>query len=234
MRETIDFLKDLINKRIPWEKRKDHDNVSKVLISTAYRLINEGELDFEYESLRKARKALNGAINASEITKTINRLYKEETKYYTDPKIAVRWGHIATDIEEIFGITLDREELGLYSKQPVKCECGALCVFEPMDIRSKRPVWHCPVCGATVGVHAGTDIPLGKPVSGSIGKKRIEVHKEINRIIESGMGVNHIYKLLARKMNLSPEETHAGLFNEEQCEEAVKILRDIKGSFSLN
>lgn len=232
MVDVIDVLKRLMDKKMSNRKiDKQRETIINIIVITAYRLINEGKLDNIYCSEEEAKHAINTTLNAAEIETTIKIKYAEETKYEELPRIAVKWANIITETENIFKVKFDKTNIGLYKSRKVTCECGTVCLFN--DAIKSRPNWYCPKCGASVGVHKGTNIPLGVPSSGNTSLKRIKIHEEIDRIVESGMERYHVYKLLARKMGLNIEDTHAGKFNEKQCDEAIHILKSIRGKFNL-
>ncbi len=232
MVDTINELKQLVNKKMSNRKiDKQRETIINIILSAAYRLINEGKLDNIYRSEEEAKHAINTTLSALEIETALKLKYAEETKYEELPRVAVKWANIVTETENIFNVKFDKTNIGLYKDRSVICECGGACLFN--SAVASRPTWYCPKCGASVGVHKGTNIPLGNPTSGDTSLKRIKIHEEIDRVVESGMERYHVYKLLAKKMGLNMEDTHAGKFNEKQCDEAIDILKSIKGKFNL-
>lgn len=227
MIDTIDYLKKLIK-----AKGTATSNVTNITLETAYRLISKGELMPVYETSKETKSAINNCLKKSELGITLEKKYKDITKYEEQPKDIVRFANIVNEIEEFYHISLDKEKIGLKRNRVVKCACGSICTLQYSEKRS-REEWVCPECGASVGVHKGTSIPLGTPDSSQVRNLRIEVHKEIDRIIKSGMSKPYVYKLLSKKMNMTIDETHAGMFNEVQCRKALEILSSINGKFNL-
>ena len=231
MIDTIDCIKQLMEEKVPhYRNQQKYINIANIVTYAAYRLVYENKLKERYDSFEQAKPIIRNNLTRTLLESVIKERYTEEYSLTKEPTVAVKWANIVTDIEELFNTSLDREIIGLYDDRDVFCCCGEKCYFTEYR---KRKVWRCPVCGAMVGVHTGTNIPLGVPASREVGRKRLEVHREIDRIVRSGMGKSHVYKLLSRRMNLSPEKTHAGLFNEEQCDEALDVLKSIEGTFYM-
>lgn len=207
-------------------------DVSAVVMAAVYKMIDEDLIEPAYETEEEAERVVREHLGPSEIEAVIKRRYDEETRFQSDPAIAVKWAAIATGIEEMLDIEVDRKKIGLYGDISVMCSCGGRCEMVN-DARKHRTVWQCQKCGAKIGVHKGTNIPLGVPASGELSKLRIEVHREIDRLVSSGLSKNRVYKILQRKMKLSETETHAGKFDILQCQEALGYLRGMKGGYRL-
>lgn len=59
-----------------------------------------------------------------------------------------------------------------------------------------------------------------------LAKLRMECHRTFDALWAFGQkSRNDAYRDLARRMNVPDAECHFGMFNEEQCREALKILR---------
>lgn len=103
--------------------------------------------------------------------------------------------------------------------------------------------WICenyPVCDAYVGVHKGTDKPLGRLADDALRKAKREAHKyfdnlwqrklikrrkergpEYKKFYARGSG----YKWLATQMGLESKDCHIGMFDVEQCNRVVEICK---------
>lgn len=235
MQDTIAVLKKMIRYKFGQIPNKA---IESVFTTTVYILIEQGRLDVQYPSEKEAAKHITNAISKSKLEDTIKIRYKKEAMYDPNPGIAAKWGNVTLEIEDKFNIILDKKKIGLYKEKSPVCECGnAHCEFldgYEEHIR-KRPgmIWFCPECGASVGVHRGTDIPLGVPAGKDVRILRISVHNEIDRLIDSGLSKKSIYKVLRRKMELKDETTHAGMFTKKQCKEALAILSKMQGGYKL-
>lgn len=234
MVETIEVLKNILNEKIPFNKRDPYNNVINIPLLIAYRLISENILEPIYVNKEAAKKNLRDVLTVTEFTKTIRQEYSRESRYDNSISLAVKWGNIISDIEKTYNIRIDRKKIGLYKNNPPICECGGKCILMTVSKRGREEIrWICPDCGASIGVHKGTDIPLGVPAMTETGRKRILVHNEISRIEKIGMSRRHIYKFLQKQMGLNEEQTHAGLFSSEECDRAIDILKNIKGKINL-
>lgn len=89
----------------------------------------------------------------------------------------------------------------------------------------------CPNCERYVGLHPGTDIPLGTLADRSTRDAR-KKHKKVFHEMASAMKYTRrqAYQALADEMNIPVEQCHWGWFNEKQCEEAGNICNKILDS----
>lgn len=93
--------------------------------------------------------------------------------------------------------------------------------------KSYGMIYICPLCAARVGTHKGTDKPLGRLANERLRKLKQESHKALDAIWRSGeLSRKGVYKWLSKKMKLSPEKTHIGLFDERQCYKVIKLCQE--------
>ena len=198
--ETSEILKKLTKKKTSGLTASDKKEVSNICTDAMYSLIHEGKLESVYDSEEACLDALKEAFTNLVIEDTIRKRYISEAQYEDTPKIAVKYGKITKSLEAAFGIKLDRDYIGLYKYPKVTCgECGETCTFE-LNEEKNYGEYFCPACGAHVRTHEGTDIPLGVPVGSKTAKKRIKIHKEIDRLVSEGYDKNNVYRLLSKKM----------------------------------
>lgn len=82
-------------------------------------------------------------------------------------------------------------------------------------------VYHCDDCGACVGMHPFTNIPLGTLADRATREARKNCKKPFEAIWRSGkMTRNEAYLWLAGKLKIPLEECHFGWFDIRQCEAA--------------
>lgn len=121
----------------------------------------------------------------------------------------------------------------------VYCDyCGTLAEFVDSKVvygRSYGMMYLCPKCKAYVGVHKGTDIPLGRLADAELRKWKNEAHRAFDPLWQIGpfrKKRNAAYEWLAEQMNLPVEETHIGMFDIEKCQLAIQICNNkTKGGF---
>lgn len=114
-----------------------------------------------------------------------------------------------------------------------------------------RPIWRCP-CGARVGCHPGTEVPLGRAANAQLRDARGHVHALLDPIwrdawkapayrgangkfdgvrgskrVITGVARTRVYEFLAARMGLTEEDCHVGMFDLEQCRDAYRILRGL-------
>ena len=81
---------------------------------------------------------------------------------------------------------------------------------------------------AFVGVHKGTDRPLGRLADAELREWKKRAHAAFDPIWKEGRFKGHrkaAYAWLSDQMNLPAEKTHIGMFNEQQCEQVIQICR---------
>ena len=95
-----------------------------------------------------------------------------------------------------------------------------------------RKFWRCPclVCDAYVGCHLGSDKPLGRLANQDLRNAKVLAHEFFDRLWRNGkMKRSSAYAWLAKKMKISRNKCHIGMFNVEQCNEAVKHCKEYTG-----
>ena len=83
-------------------------------------------------------------------------------------------------------------------------------------------------CGAYVGLHPNTDIPLGTLADKKLRTARNQ-NKKLFLELTDGIDRNAAYSWLAEQMQLSAAECHFGLFDVDQCVRAGAICRSFLG-----
>lgn len=85
----------------------------------------------------------------------------------------------------------------------------------------------CVGCGARVGMHPFTAIPLGALADASTREARKRCKPAFERLWNSGrMGRSEAYSWLAGKLGLTASRCHFGLFDAETCKRASDICND--------
>lgn len=82
----------------------------------------------------------------------------------------------------------------------------------------------CGFCGAYVGVHPGTDIPLGTLATDRLRKDRSRAHQLFDPLWRSKrMTRSAAYKLLAEALNIDVARCHMSWFDREELEQVFII-----------
>ena len=93
------------------------------------------------------------------------------------------------------------------------------------DLRGKW-FWECEPCGAYVGCHPATTNPLGRLANAELRKAKQSVHRVLDPLWKSGkMKRSAAYAMLAKGLNISPQNCHVGMFDVHTCQAAVAVLR---------
>lgn len=93
--------------------------------------------------------------------------------------------------------------------------------------RSYGMIYYCPPCGAWVGVHRGTNKPLGRLANAELREWKKAAHAAFDPLWQAGrMRRNQAYAWLARQLGLPTDLTHIGMFDVHQCKQVVRICTD--------
>lgn len=112
-----------------------------------------------------------------------------------------------------------------YCQRPAELVTGDVIYPHRADLFHKR-FWHCPPCGAYVGVHAGSKDhkPLGRLANKELRDAKQAAHAAFDPLWKSGeFSRSGAYKWLSARMKLPASETHIGMFNVEQCRRVVEL-----------
>lgn len=84
-------------------------------------------------------------------------------------------------------------------------------------------------CDSYVGMHPGTNIPLGTLADRSTREARKQAKAAFNPLWQDhGLSRSEAYQMLADGMGIERERCHIGWFTVEQCEQAIEICREWK------
>ena len=85
--------------------------------------------------------------------------------------------------------------------------------------------YHCASCGARVGCHPGTDIPLGTIADTATMKARREAHDAFDPLWkDKGKGVrSKAYRALSKTLGI--EAAHISWLDASQCREVVSLCK---------
>lgn len=99
--------------------------------------------------------------------------------------------------------------------------------------KSYGKIYLCRNCMAYVGVHKGTDKPLGRLANAELRNWKKAAHAAFDPLWKYGRFRGHrnaAYAWLAQKMGLPVEKTHIGMFDVGQCRKAIEIIeKETKG-----
>lgn len=88
-------------------------------------------------------------------------------------------------------------------------------------------VYLCDGCGAYVGIHEGTDLPIGTLANEDLRRARRDNKKHFNSVMDRfGMGRREAYQWLAGEMEIPVPECHWGWFEVGDCQKAGEICKD--------
>lgn len=94
--------------------------------------------------------------------------------------------------------------------------------------------YNCRDCNASVGCHPGAQTPLGTMAKPELRQLRREAHRYFDALWRGKMRRDNCsksqarkaaYRWLAQEMNISKDECHIGMFDEEKCQKAITICK---------
>lgn len=117
--------------------------------------------------------------------------------------------------------------------------CGRQAVYVDSKVvygRSYGMIYLCRPCKAYVGVHKGTDIPLGRLANAELRCWKRAAHAAFDPLWKYGRfkGYRRVaYGWLAKEMDLPLAKTHIGMFDVDQCKQAIRIIKksEKKGAY---
>lgn len=128
---------------------------------------------------------------------------------------------------------------------PICPYCSRLSVFmassaELYHGHNFGPVWICPPCGAWVGCHKGTNLPLGRLANAELRTARREVHNVFDPLWLNvtfsypgkARGAGNLrkaarvraYGWLAEQLGISMSQCHVGQFDLVTCRRAMEVI----------
>lgn len=89
-------------------------------------------------------------------------------------------------------------------------------------------IWYCPDCQAWVGVHRGTNVPLGRLANAQLRDWKRAAHAAFDPLWRGKTPFTRraAYAWLSGEMNLPPEKTHIGMFDIDQCRKVIEICNN--------
>lgn len=94
-------------------------------------------------------------------------------------------------------------------------------------------VYLCDSCGAYVGMHPFTDLPLGTLAGLETRKARNYSKRPFEKIWRDGyMTRNEAYQWLSEKLAISKKDCHFGMFDEQTCKKAYVFCLEYLGAYN--
>lgn len=115
----------------------------------------------------------------------------------------------------------------------VYCDyCGRRAEFVDSKVvygKSYGMIYVCRSCMAYVGVHKGTNKPLGRLANAELRHWKKAAHIAFDPLWKYGRFRGHrnvAYGWLAQKMEIPVEKTHIGMFDVADCRRAIQIINN--------
>lgn len=89
-------------------------------------------------------------------------------------------------------------------------------------------VWYCDDCGAAVGCHPNTDVPLGIMADRMTRRWRKKAHEAFDPIWRKPNWItrHQAYEWLAGKLGLETKACHIGTFTRNQCRQVIAACQE--------
>ena len=109
----------------------------------------------------------------------------------------------------------------------VKCQyCGKNAHYVDSKViygKSYGMIYLCKPCRAYVGVHKGTDKPLGVLANAELREWKKKAHGSFDKLWNNRKERKKMYKWLSVQMGKEEKDTHIGMFSVEECMQVVEI-----------
>ena len=119
-----------------------------------------------------------------------------------------------------------------YCNQPVKKTNGKEIYPYRRDLWTKV-IYACLPCDAYVGCHPNSDKPLGRLANKTLRLHKMKAHEAFDMLWKQGhfKSRSDAYAWLSKRLQIPPNETHIGMFDEIRCQEVVRVSieHQIKG-----
>ena len=117
------------------------------------------------------------------------------------------------------------------SGREIYCDyCGRRTEYVDSSViygKSYGMIYLCRPCRAYVGVHKGSDKPLGRLANAELREWKKRAHDAFDPLWKCGRfrhRRNAAYAWLAEQMGLPKEETHIGMFDVPKCKQVIQIM----------
>jgi hypothetical protein len=113
-----------------------------------------------------------------------------------------------------------------YCKQPTQLVTGAVIYPAYPDLKDKL-IYSCEPCGAYVGCHPNTEIPLGRLANKELRTAKMKAHAAFDPLWKSykKMKRGEAYKWLANSLGLRYAECHIGMFDVDMCKRVCEAVK---------
>lgn len=126
---------------------------------------------------------------------------------------------------------------------PICAECSSMAeqvdsavIYPHREDLHGKPMFRCK-CGAYVGAHPGTEVPLGYPAGPETRALRSKVHRLLDPLWEAKMQRDKVskgkardaaYGWLAAQLAIDRDDCHVSHFNADRCRAAIAILEPFR------
>ena len=92
--------------------------------------------------------------------------------------------------------------------------------------KSYGMIYLCWPCDARVGVHKGTDKPLGRLANAELRKAKIAAHSAFDPMWRNATKSRRsAYKWLAEQLGIEGKDCHIGMFDVDMCQKVIEVTK---------
>lgn len=134
---------------------------------------------------------------------------------------------------------IEAQRLSEYKKTEVVKPVNVCCDYcgKPAEYVDSAVIYHgksygmiyrCEPCGAYVGVHRGTNTPLGRLANAELRTYKKAAHNEFDKLWKTGkMTRRAAYIRLQKIMGMSADKAHIGKFGVPECKTLIDRLKKL-------
>ena len=113
-----------------------------------------------------------------------------------------------------------------YCNEPCEFVLGDKIYPHRPDLFTKG-FYQCAPCDSYVGCHPHTSTPMGRVANAKLRRLKSTTHQAFDQIWKSGQVTRaSAYAWLATELKMTKEQCHIGMFDEEQCIQAITMCTD--------
>lgn len=214
----------------------------------AIQLLSDRGLSFEYVNIKENPEAHLSLLNNG--LKTVPQIYEQgsgkikhiggyaQLSHYLTQQDVIE-ETVSKQEEDIIPPSDPEAEKRVVDKFPIPKEChycdGSVelvnnsKIYNGVSYGDWPYVYVCTECGASVGTHKNTHLPLGTLADKHTRDARILAKDSFNPLwISMGLKRMEAYQWLADEMSIPLSECHIGLFDVSQCLQTVQLCEKFK------
>lgn len=120
-----------------------------------------------------------------------------------------------------------------YCEKPSELVTGRE-VYATLPHLHDKKIYRCLPCGAWVGCHPGTDVPLGRLANAQLRRARVKAHDAFDPLWRKKRAWDEppfrsrseAYAWLGSRLGLKKADCHIGMFDLDTCKRVIEVCID--------